>query len=81
MMDSINGFLGLTGDDALTFGELAGGIGTGITTGINAYGMFNAIDQGQQQLDQGWRQVNMQQEKHDEYMREKAAVKEASKGW
>ena len=55
-MDSLNDFFGLKGDDAMSFGELAGGIGGALEFGLGTYGTLEMLDQGQQQLDQGWRQ-------------------------
>lgn len=80
-MDSLNNMFGLEGTDRMSAGDLAGGIGSGITAGLGAYGMFENLNAQQERIDQGWANYDLNKRQVDEHLREKAAIKEASKGW
>lgn len=73
-MDSLNNMFGLEGTDRMSAGDLAGGVGSLVTGGLGAYGMFETLNQGQEQIDQGWANYNLKKDAFDEDMRHRKAV-------
>lgn len=79
-MDSLNNMFGLEGTDRMSAGDLAGGVGSLVTGGLGAYGMFETLNQGQERVDQGWANYDLRKDAFDEDMRHRKAVVAQNKG-
>ena len=63
----------------MSSGDILGGIGGALSTGMGIYGMFTGLDQGQQQLDDTSRRTDLLESKYNEELRHRGAIREQNK--